>query len=181
MSIPEFTQLDKGKSMIRYLPPKGTAGLATWLVRAYRRLPWPPASSMATHSFFIQSPQTKVCFASKMKPYSHRQYRCLRKSKEVSRPLSWSAWQCFFSPGPFWRALFWPPAFSPRELPFPRESWPCGPAFSGHTSGSGRRGEAGRGPETPQTRRRGPASDLMGPAAVRPAPPKAGSSELSST
>ena len=27
-SIPEFTQLDRAKSMIRYLPPNGTAGLA---------------------------------------------------------------------------------------------------------------------------------------------------------
>ncbi len=27
-SIPEFTQLERAKSMIRYLPPKGTAGLA---------------------------------------------------------------------------------------------------------------------------------------------------------
>ena len=31
---------------------RGTAGFATWLVRAWRRLPCPPASSMATHSFF---------------------------------------------------------------------------------------------------------------------------------
>ena len=38
---------------MRYFPPKGTAGLATLLVRAYRRAPCPPASSMATISFFI--------------------------------------------------------------------------------------------------------------------------------
>ena len=34
VSIPEFTQLESGKSMIRYLPPKGTAGLASFWVSA---------------------------------------------------------------------------------------------------------------------------------------------------
>ena len=42
---PEFTQFDKAKSMIRYLPPKGTAGLARHLVRFIRREPAPPAST----------------------------------------------------------------------------------------------------------------------------------------
>lgn len=32
---------------------KGHRGLGQLLVRAYSRLPWPPASSMATHSFFM--------------------------------------------------------------------------------------------------------------------------------
>ncbi len=43
--------MESGKSIIRYLPPNGTAGLATFLVSTYKRLPRPPASSMATHSF----------------------------------------------------------------------------------------------------------------------------------
>ena len=39
ISILELTQLDSGKSMIRYLPPKGTAGFAVFSVRTIRRLP----------------------------------------------------------------------------------------------------------------------------------------------
>ena len=45
-------QVLKGKSMIRYLPPKGTAGLAVFSVRTLSRLPWPPASSIAITRFF---------------------------------------------------------------------------------------------------------------------------------
>ena len=52
VSMPEFTQLERGKSMMRYFPPKGTAGFAVFSVRQRRRLPWPPASSMATQRFF---------------------------------------------------------------------------------------------------------------------------------
>ena len=51
VSTPEFTQLDKGKSMIRYFPPNGTAGLATVSVKVPNRLPWPPANSIAIDSF----------------------------------------------------------------------------------------------------------------------------------
>jgi hypothetical protein len=38
--------------MMRYLPPKGTAGFAVFSVSVYSRLPCPPARSIATHSFF---------------------------------------------------------------------------------------------------------------------------------
>src|ERR1700734_441143 len=34
------------KSMMRYLPPKGTAGLARSLVNGYSRVPFPPASTI---------------------------------------------------------------------------------------------------------------------------------------
>ena len=34
VSIPEFTQFESGKSMMRYLPPKGTAGFASFWVSA---------------------------------------------------------------------------------------------------------------------------------------------------
>ena len=38
-----FGRLDKGKSIIRNLPPKYKAGLARQLVSSYNRLPRPPA------------------------------------------------------------------------------------------------------------------------------------------
>ena|GEM_PF-5558576 len=41
--MPELTQLDKGKSTIRNLPPKGAAGLDRHSVRCLRREPRPPA------------------------------------------------------------------------------------------------------------------------------------------
>ncbi len=34
VSIPEFTQFEIGKSMIRYFPPNGTAGFANFSVSA---------------------------------------------------------------------------------------------------------------------------------------------------
>ena len=39
VSMPELTQLESGKSMMRYLPPNGTAGFASFLVRAYNLEP----------------------------------------------------------------------------------------------------------------------------------------------
>jgi len=36
VSIPELTQLESGKSIIRYFPPNGTAGFASLWVNAYR-------------------------------------------------------------------------------------------------------------------------------------------------
>ena len=38
--MPELTQLDSVKSMMRYLPAKGTAGLARFSVRTPRREPF---------------------------------------------------------------------------------------------------------------------------------------------
>src|SRR5262245_22196431 len=43
----EFTQLLKGKSMMRYFPAKGTAGFARLCVRTPRRVPSPPARIIA--------------------------------------------------------------------------------------------------------------------------------------
>ena len=47
LSMPEFTQFDSVKSMIRYLPPNGTAGLARTDDRMERRSPSPPARTTA--------------------------------------------------------------------------------------------------------------------------------------
>ncbi len=46
-SIPELTQFDSVKSMIRYLPPNGTAGFARTEDRIERRSPSPPARMTA--------------------------------------------------------------------------------------------------------------------------------------
>src|SRR5215472_11785054 len=46
-AIPELTQLESVKSMIRYLPAKGTAGFALLSVRTPRREPSPPARMTA--------------------------------------------------------------------------------------------------------------------------------------
>ena len=35
--MPEFTQFDSEKSMMRYLPPNGVAGLARWSVNCMSR------------------------------------------------------------------------------------------------------------------------------------------------
>src|SRR5574344_1811188 len=53
VSIPELIQLLSGKSIIRYLPPNATAGLATLEVRTPNLLPCPPANNMAIISFLI--------------------------------------------------------------------------------------------------------------------------------
>ncbi len=45
--MPELTQFDSTKSMIRNLPPKGVAGLHRLAVSAFRRSPRPPAMTMA--------------------------------------------------------------------------------------------------------------------------------------
>src|ERR1700686_5423818 len=44
--MPELMKLLSTKSMMRYLPPNGTAGLARSLVRGDRRVPLPPANTM---------------------------------------------------------------------------------------------------------------------------------------
>ena len=47
--------------MIRYFPPKATAGFAIFCVSTPNLLPWPPASNIAIISFFITlSP--RCCF-----------------------------------------------------------------------------------------------------------------------
>src|SRR3984893_5307471 len=46
--MPELMRLLRTKSMMRYLPPKGTAGLARSCVSGYRRLPLPPARTNDT-------------------------------------------------------------------------------------------------------------------------------------
>src|SRR3954469_8837573 len=46
--MPEFTQFDRTKSMMRNLPPTGGAGLQRFSVSALRRSPRPPAMMTAS-------------------------------------------------------------------------------------------------------------------------------------
>src|SRR5262249_26275537 len=50
---PLLMQLDKVKSMMRYRPPKGTAGLARSRVRGSSRVPLPPARIKVSTSFTV--------------------------------------------------------------------------------------------------------------------------------
>src|SRR5215472_16439436 len=42
-----FVRFERAKSIRRYVPPKGTAGLARSAVSGCSRVPWPPARTMA--------------------------------------------------------------------------------------------------------------------------------------
>src|SRR5579872_106978 len=53
--MPELMKLLSTKSMIRYLPPKGTAGLARSRVSGKRRVPLPPASTIPSTRMRIAS------------------------------------------------------------------------------------------------------------------------------
>src|SRR6266702_1613700 len=53
-AMPELTQLLKAKSMIRYLPANGTAGLARFCERRLNRSPWPPARMTASTLLMAQ-------------------------------------------------------------------------------------------------------------------------------
>src|SRR5260221_9376355 len=52
--MPELTQLLRAKSMMRYLPANGTAGLARFCERRLNRSPWPPARMMASTLLIAQ-------------------------------------------------------------------------------------------------------------------------------
>ena len=60
--ILELTQFESGKSIIRYLPAKGTAGLVRLAVRALNRAPSPPARMMARVFIFAPSLPDKYSF-----------------------------------------------------------------------------------------------------------------------
>src|SRR6266496_290151 len=53
-TIPELTQLESVKSMMRYFPAKGTAGLARFWERRLKRSPWPPARMIASTLLIAQ-------------------------------------------------------------------------------------------------------------------------------
>ena len=49
---PELTKFERTMSMMRYRPPKGTAGFARSSVSGKRRRPSPPASTMTSTWFW---------------------------------------------------------------------------------------------------------------------------------
>ena len=53
VSMPELTQLDRGKSMMRYFPPKGTAGFATFWSERTGGFPARRPAAWQHISFFI--------------------------------------------------------------------------------------------------------------------------------
>src|ERR1700682_5503202 len=52
---PAFTRLDRAKTIRRYVPPNGTAGLARSAVSGNNRLPSPPARTMARTRIVLPS------------------------------------------------------------------------------------------------------------------------------
>src|SRR4030095_11653914 len=69
--MPEFTQFDNGKSMMRYLPANGTAGLARFCVSTPSLEPSPPAriiarvfmvSSVLDYGVTILAPDVSISF-----------------------------------------------------------------------------------------------------------------------
>jgi hypothetical protein len=68
--MPLLAQFDKGKSIIRYFPPKLTAGFAIFFVKVSRRVPLPPASNMATNSFSKESHLFFIILARTEQPFA---------------------------------------------------------------------------------------------------------------
>src|SRR5208337_672260 len=81
--IPELTKLLRTKSIIRYLPPKGTAGLARSRVRGWSRVPCPPAITNAT--VLIASPDLRGRRAPFIGQY--RKPRLVLKGRMPSRAI----------------------------------------------------------------------------------------------
>ena len=89
LSMLELTQLLSVKSMIRYLPAKGTAGLARMLERIDRRSPSPPARTTARTRF------TRRCYraAAASSPVAHHGSRSEEQARvdevvlELDRPV----------------------------------------------------------------------------------------------
>src|SRR5678815_5611385 len=71
-STSELTQFDRVKSMIRYLPPNGTAGLARTDERIDRRSPSPPARMSASVHFTRQASFERVAPAAMLAPHRAR-------------------------------------------------------------------------------------------------------------
>ena len=63
LSISELTQFDRVKSMIRYLPPNGTAGFARTDDRIESRSPSPPARITAITGFTKRRPSGRAASA----------------------------------------------------------------------------------------------------------------------
>src|SRR5215207_1006100 len=98
--MPLWRQFDRGKSISRYVPAKGRAGLARSSVRGPRRLPSPPASTSArTLGRFISRPPDRRgqhrrretdCSGHVVRSYSRSQCLLHRTAlPPTSRRLAW--------------------------------------------------------------------------------------------
>src|SRR5271156_6292456 len=78
--MPELTRLERTKSIMRYLPPNGTAGLARSRVRGWRRVPRPPSITSPHVLLCAAKPQSSLCG----RPPQHKpaKYKCLAVSAE---------------------------------------------------------------------------------------------------
>src|SRR5436190_2185605 len=90
--MPEFTQFDSVKSMMRYLPANGTAGLARRSPSRHSRLPTPPASTNANARGLITRPRTRRgsaarCRARSRPPRSRGDRRPRRSPPSARRAL----------------------------------------------------------------------------------------------
>src|SRR6476646_9210370 len=85
LSMSELTQFDSVKSMIRYLPPKGTAGLARTDERIERRSPSPPARITAIVRFTVGPPGRVANRSTRPRP---RRLRGGSRSVPSSTPVS---------------------------------------------------------------------------------------------
>jgi hypothetical protein len=62
--MPEFTQLDRVKSIIRYFPAKATAGFVLFAVKTPNLDPSPPASIIAL-TFIAPPEKTKMYYSTR--------------------------------------------------------------------------------------------------------------------
>src|SRR5580658_14521 len=83
--MPELMKLLRTKSMIRYLPPKGTAGLARSFVNGNNLVPLPPASTMPRTRIRIDSQPRLIfsgnCGSGKGKVIKFRPFQADRTSR----------------------------------------------------------------------------------------------------
>src|SRR5262245_16312691 len=86
--MPELTKLDRTKSTMRYLPPKGTAGLARSRVRGYRRVPLPPARTRpSTRSCMDGADLTAFAAAMEARRWSLPLISCPRLAMRMLRAV----------------------------------------------------------------------------------------------
>ena len=62
VSIPELTQLERGKSIIRYFPPKGTAGFAVFSVKYFQTAALPTGQQHGDTTFFLKNHKERASF-----------------------------------------------------------------------------------------------------------------------
>src|SRR5271157_6331375 len=114
--IPELTQLERVKSIIRYFPAKGTAGLARLTVRTLRRAPSPPA--MMTARVFIGYLAQGVLEIPHQELMNGKQEH-IAGPTEARRNLPSCHWPGSAATSPGWHR---PSGRAPQPRPWPQEA-----------------------------------------------------------